>query len=294
MNRLLCNPQNTVGRKPLYVRWPFLLLAIGFSLGTTKGIAAQTWIGVDASVTTSHVWRGLTRVSGGALHGDIVGSAGVGRLIFSAGIWGITETDSDHGEKTIRGRSWGWGEFDYWAELHTRLGLLDMRAGYARYNFRGRGVGIHPDWSTREWYGDATIAVLPVMNVGLFVADDRRIIRGAYLEPHVRYDVPLLPFDWGLISTRVNGLAGINLGQHQTRTERGYFTDQGLTHIELAPSVSAFPKWGLISLTWHYQWNIDQSTQLIDHVPGSAPNTKSWLTIEYSKDIRLTGKERDR
>src|SRR5437870_6941075 len=154
---------------------------------------AQVYAGLDATLTSPYVWRGITRANGWVAQPEGFLSAKAGGGFLSAGAWASYELGAagpDDLSDLGAGQA-GLAELDYWGQANWSLGLFQASLGGIRYTFRGTAPTARRTRAdnTTELYVDvrATSKYI-VPGVAVWLDVDR--VRGAYIEGSAT--VPLL------------------------------------------------------------------------------------------------------
>lgn len=269
----------------LAVRGLFLLLA-GVFFPTAAEAQTRMVLGVDASVRSSHAWRGFARGSGWVLQPDLYLAAVRQPAAVTVGWWSNVELSSnDPGDPGDSGLGQAWfGENDLWAEAGGRLGAVDLSGGIVRYLHADGAFGQGADaLSTTELYANVGVGFGPtVPRVTLWYDVDR--IRGAYIETRVDLRVPVLPSYDPVLALYLCTLAGWSVGQEVDENRPGqpaYFREAGLTHIDLGLEARAGRKWRYATLEVHFLPVRDPGAR---SGPGpAAPRGSSWwLGLSFS------------
>jgi hypothetical protein len=210
----------------------------------SAGLAqTEALVGADAFLRSSYAWRGKTRSGRWVIQPDVYLAAAGPSLIVTAGWWGNIEmADDATAGGTGLGRAF-LGQNDVWLEGGLDLRPAFVRGGFVRYFFVDGAVGQTADAvTTTELYFDAwTNLGALVPRASLWLDVDR--VRGAYLETALDLRVPVLPSRLPTVSLYLTGLAGWSLGQELDSgdpTRPAYFSDGGLTHVDLGLEL----RWG--------------------------------------------------
>ena len=248
---------------------------------------AQVYLGLDATLSSPYVWRGVTRANGWTAQPEGFLSAKAGGGFLSAGAWASYELGhagpnelSDLGVGQA-----GLAELDYWGQANWSLGLFQASLGGIRYTFRGAAptAGRTRADNTTELYMDlrATSKYI-VPDVGLWLDVDR--VRGAYIETSITVPVLANPLAAPFIALITHAAVGYTLGQ-----EGAYFTRAGITHVDLSASgdVTLHPLRvpTVVRLEGHVQFSADDATRLSSASPSDARRSaKLWAALA----LRLT------
>src|SRR5437764_13051348 len=228
-------PHPEMRRSSLFVAAVFLQ-----ALGLPSGVHAQAYLGLDATLSSPYVWRGVTRANGWVVQPEAFVSLKAGGGFLSGGAWASYELGAAGPNDTSdlgAGRA-GLAELDYWGQANWSLGLFQASLGGIRYTFRGTAptAGRTRADNTTELYVDVRATskyIVPA--VALWLDVDR--VRGAYLEASAT--VPLLanPLAPPFIALITRVAVGYTLGQ-----EDAYFTRAGATHVDLSASGRVTPR----------------------------------------------------
>src|SRR5881628_2698136 len=275
-----------------------LAAALLQALGWATPVSAQVYLGLDATLSSPYVWRGVTRANGWVAQPEGFVSMKAGGGFVSAGVWASYELDhagpndlSDLGT----GRA-GLAEVNYWGQATWSLGLMQAALGGIRYTFRGTAptAGRTRADNTTELYVDvrATSKYI-VPGVVLWLDVDR--VRGAYLEGSAT--VPLLanPLAAPFIGLITRAAVGYTLGQEvNTRdpAQGGYFTRAGVTHVDLSVStdVTLHPLRvpTMLRLEGHAQFSTDDATRPTSASPSDARRSaKLWAALALRLSPRI-------
>jgi hypothetical protein len=251
----------------LVVLWCLVLLPPG------SGTLAAQWSGGDLTLTTRQVWHGLTRTTRPSALAQVYGAKTWGAAFVAAGIGVAFEpfrtraldlSDNAQGHDVI-------GEFDFWGEGASRFDGGDAALGVAAAVDRPNPnrVGSFEKFTTVEIYTRVRLTRL-YLSPSVSAHWDVDRVQGLYLEPGI--SIPLLanpegaPFWAAYITAR----AGFNFGQEPdpdpTRTtQRFYYADRGLTHVDLGVSFTTTPITRLrvmdSRVDFHVQLNRDPLTK---------------------------------
>jgi hypothetical protein len=238
-----------------------LLLALAL-LAAPGALPAQVMGGSDLSITTDHVWRGLTRARAGAVQPALfVGHKGPA-FVFSAGAWGSLEPwEPGVGEPTDAGfDADALAEVDYWAQVDWRtrkLATIDLTLGWTRYTFHGDPAagGRGSEWDTDEIFASAklsdlsplwTLVGLPdrlPLAVELSGAGDLGPVGGVYGELALEADLPVNPLGEPFGAILLRNTLGLSFDQRDGPAgQPGFYDGNGPTHYDLSlATVLGFP-----------------------------------------------------
>lgn len=251
---------------------------------------AQAYLGVDATLASPYVWRGLTRANGWVVQPEGFAAVKAGGTFFSAGTWASYElgaagpsalTDLGTGQS-------GLAEVDYWAQAARAIGFIQAGVGGIRYTFRGTatGAGRTRADNTTELY--ATLrATSKYIVPGLAAWVDVDHVRGTYLEGSAEVPVLANPLAQPFIALITRATLGYTLGQEVNSinpTEGAYFARAGVTHLDLAASgdltVRALGAPAVVRVEGHVQFNVDDATRRASADPsGAHRSAKLWAAL---------------
>ncbi len=265
----------------------FVVAALLPVLGLPSPACAQAYLGLDATLSSPYVWRGVTRANGWVVQPEGFASLKAGGGFLSGGAWASYELGhagpddlSDLGTGSA-----GLAEVNYWGQATWSLGLMQAALGGIRYTFRGTAptAGRTRADNTTELYVDvrATSKYI-VPGVAVWLDVDR--VRGAYIEGSAT--VPLLanPLAKPFVGLITRATVGYTLGQ-----EGAYFARAGVTHVDFAVSsdITLRPL-GMptgLRLEGHAQFSTDDATRPTSASPRDAGRSgKMWATVS----LRLT------
>lgn len=243
--------------------------------------AAQIVAGADVTYVNRYVWRGVTRASVPVFQPDLYLAYRHGDSFVTVGGWWSLETRSGEDEISDTGPGQGGlGESDYWVELSTRAGPVDLAVGFTTYLFDDDALGGRDSsWDTSELYATLwweTTALIPKLKIWY----DLDAIEGAYIETSVDVRVPILPVAYMYLGA----LAGWSAGQavsESAPSQPAYFEKDGLTHVDISAWASFRVGRGFsLAPELHVQINGDAATKrtLADDSAGA----KVWFEIAAS------------
>lgn len=259
------------------------------------GTAAQVYLGLDATLSSPYVWRGITRANGWVAQPEGFVSVKARGAFLSGGAW--TSYELGHAGPAdlsdLGAGQTGLAEVNYWGQATWSVGLVQAALGGIRYTFRGTApaAGRTRADNTTELYADvrATSKYI-VPGVALWLDVDR--VRGAYLETSAT--VPLLanPLAEPFIGLITRAAVGYTLGQEvnsRDPTQGAYFARAGVTHVDLSASgdVTLHPLHlpTVLRVEGHAQFSTDDATRPTSASPSDARRSvKLWATLS----LRLT------
>jgi hypothetical protein len=252
--------------------------------------SAQVYTGVDATLASRYVWRGVTRVNHWVVQPEAYLGLGFAGGFLSAGAWANNELGrAGAGDLSDLGPGGsGWGEVDYWADYRRRVGLVDASVAFVRYTYRGKlsGLSRTSAANTSEVYSSLRLSSKYFApKVAAYFDVDR--VKGTYFEASGTIPIfgnPLgAPF-WALY---VQGLIGYSLGQEVNPSRPGEaanFASSGVTHLDLSLSGNVSPTLlkapTLVQLEFHLQFNDDDFTGRTSGDPaGANASVQTWLAL---------------
>ena len=283
-------PHPEMRRSSLFVAAVFLQ-----ALGLPSGVHAQAYLGLDATLSSPYVWRGVTRANGWVVQPEAFVSLKAGGGFLSGGAWASYELGnagpndlSDLGTGNA-----GLAELNYWGQANWSLGLLQASLGGIRYTFRGTAptAGRTRADNTTELYVDLRgTSKYVVPGLALWLDVDR--VQVAYLEGSVTVPVLANPLAAPFIVLITRDAVGYTLGQDvnsEDPSQGAYFARAGVTHLDLAVSTDVtlrplrMPT--VLRLEGHVQFSTDNATRPISARPSDAGRSgKLWAALS----LRLT------
>ena len=272
------------------IRARSLLLLGALVLGPTEPASAQ-WA-ADAKLASNYVWRGRTlRDAWVAEAGAMVDLLPTGAFV-TVGLSGVAEL-SRPSPTSIHLGNW-LGRWDMWVEVAAATPTFEGAFGVVRYGFPGGQTARvmpatsppAPDrlFNTVELYSRAEARVGWVTARGAFFVDLDKI-RGTYYELGGTITIPALPELVQAVHIEAEAAfsGGQAVGTAQS-PERGYFFEDGLTHVGFAvtPQVSftSLPLEFFLTPSFHIQWNHDDATRRasLDNLDA----VKVWFSVTAS------------
>src|SRR6058998_1111884 len=260
----------------------FVAAALLPALGLPSPACAQVYLGLDATLSSPYVWRGVTRANGWVAQPEGFVSVKAGGGFLAAGAWASYELGHA-----------GPDEVNYWGQATWSLGLVQAALGGIRYMFRGTAptAGRTRADNTTELYVELRgTSKYVVPGVAVWLDVDR--VRGAYLEGSAT--VPLLanPLAAPFIALITRAAVGYTLGQEvntQDPSQGAYFARAGVTHLDFAVSTDVtlrplrVPT--VLRFEGHVQFSTDNATRPISARPSDAGRSgKLWAALS----LRLT------
>src|SRR5213595_4092909 len=127
-------PHPEMRRSSLFVAVVFLQ-----ALGLPSGVYAQAYLGLDATLSSPYVWRGVTRANGWVAQPEGFVSVKAGGGFLAAGAWASYElghAGPDDLSDLGLGHAW-LVELNYCGQATWSLGLVQAALGGMRYSLRG-------------------------------------------------------------------------------------------------------------------------------------------------------------
>ena len=256
-------------------------------LGLPSSACTQVYLGLDATLSSPYVWRGVTRANGWVAQPEGFVSVKAGGGFLAAGAWASYElghAGPDDLSDLGLGHA-GLAELNYWGQATWSLGLVQAALGGIRYTFRGTAptAGRTRADNTTELYMElrgTSKYVVPGVTVWLDV--DR--VRGAYVEGSFTVPVLANPLAKPFVALITRATVGYTVGQ-----EDAYFARAGVTHLDLAVStdvtVRPLRMPTVLRLEGHVQFSTDNATRPISARPSDAGRSgKLWAALS----LRLT------
>ena len=269
-----------------------LFVAAAFlpAVGLPSPACAQVYLGLDATLSSPYVWRGVTRANGWVVQPEGFISLKAGGGFLSGGVWTSYELGNaganDLSDLGTGGA--GLAELNYWGQATWSLGLVHAALGGIRYTFRGTAptAGRTRADNTTELYVDLRgTSKYIVPGVALWLDVDR--VRGAYIEGSITVPVlanPLAAPFFGLIT---RAAVGYTVGQ-----EGASFARAGVTHVDFAASTDVtlrplrVPT--VLRLEGHVQFSSDDATRPTSARPSDARRgDKLWAALALRLSPRV-------
>ncbi len=260
----------------------FVVAALVPALGLPSPACAQVYLGLDATLSSPYVWRGLTRANGWVAQPEGFVSLKAGGGFLSGGLWASYELGSagpnDLSDLGTGGA--GLAELNYWGQATWSLGLVQAALGGIRYTFRGTApsAGRTRADNTTELYAELRgTSKYVVPGVALWLDVDR--VRGAYVEGSVTVPVLANPLAKPFVALITRATVGYTVGQ-----EGAYFARAGVTHVDFAASsdVTLRPLRvpTVLRLEGHVQFSTDDATRPTSARPSEARRSgKLWAAL---------------
>jgi hypothetical protein len=202
----------------------------------------------------------------------------------TVGGWTNFELSTADPESNDIGLGPHFGEWNIWAEFAGWAGPFDFSIGYIRYLFDEDSAAVAGSevFNTGELYADGQVRIggfTPRVAVWI----DPEEVKGAYFELSLTGRLPVLPF--AIPSLYLGALAGISAGQAVDLLEPdepGYFTDDGVTHLDLFARMQIYAPIGPVRDLYvtpdvHLLFNIDESTKRTSRAPEDQDRETKWL-----------------
>lgn len=243
-------------------------------------VAAQATIGIDASVFSSYVWRGLSLTNKPVFEPDLWVSFPVGGASLTAGGWAnidIVKGDgSDDLSESGGNSAFNFAEFDPWLELAIPAGIATITPGVTAYIYPNDPPGFTSASNTVEVY--AKLALSTVLSPKISAYYDVDKVKGLYVEGSLTHSIPL-----GAASLAIGALAGWNSGQGVDPDDKSFnFADDGFTHLDISAAVPFSAGSVSIAPAIHLVVGGDDFTKITK--PGHSSDTKLWggVTLSWS------------
>ena len=273
----------------------FVAAALVPALGMPGPACAQVYLGLDATISSPYVWRGVTRASGWVVQPEGFVSLKAGGGFVSGGTWASYELGhaGPNDLSDLGTGSAGLAEVNYWGQATWSLGLLQAALGGIRYTFRGTAptAGRTRADNTTELYVDvrATSKYI-VPGVAVWLDVDR--VQGAYIEGSMTVPVLANPLAKPFVGLITRAAVGYTLGQDvntEDPSQGAYFARAGVTHLDLGVSTDValrplrMPT--VLRLEGHVQFSTDDATRPTSARPSDARRSgKLWAALA----LRLT------
>jgi hypothetical protein len=276
---------------------PYVLLAAALLASAARPAAAQIEGGLDGTMESDYVWRGITRASSAVYQP----AAWIGYLLganeVTGGVWSALEPGRvDDTELTLAGRDGGaMGEWDAWAQYTRHLPGISVAVGAIAYRFRGDAAsgGLNAAANTAEIYAQLAPTALPWLEPRATLYHDVRRTHGTYLEVDASHSfsiIPLLP-----TSILLGATGGFSLRQPDVSASGGRFESfaaTGATHADLRGGVMFRPgreRFAFRALL-HHQRSFDDATRPVGTL--RAPRSRWWTEVGASYAVAPERKPR--
>ena len=252
------------------------------ALGLPSPASGQVYFGLDATLSSPYVWRGVTRANGWVVQPEGFVSLQAGGGFLSGGAWASYELGSagPNDLSDLGTGAAGLAELNYWGQATWSLGLVQAALGGIRYTFRGTApsAGRTRADNTTELYVELRgTSKYVVPGVALWLDVDR--VRGAYVEGSVTVPVLANPLAKPFVALITRATVGYTVGQ-----EGAYFARAGVTHVDFAASsdVTLRPLRvpTVLRLEGHVQFSTDDATRPTSARPSEARRSgKLWAAL---------------
>ena len=260
----------------------FVAAALLPALGLPSPASAQVYLGLDATLSSPYVCRGVTRANGWVVQPEGFLSLKAGGGFLSGGAWASYELGSagpnDLSDLGTGGA--GLAELNYWGQGTWSLGLVQAALGGIHYTFRGTApsAGRTRADNTTELYVELRgTSKYVVPGLALWLDVDR--VHGAYVEGSVTVPVLANPLAKPFVALITRATVGYTVGQ-----EGAYFARAGVTHVDFAASsdVTLRPLRvpTVLRLEGHVQFSTDDATRPTSARPNEARRSgKLWAAL---------------
>ncbi len=268
----------------------FVVAGLVPALGLPSPARAQVYLGLDATLSSPYVWRGVTRANGWVVQPEGFVSLKAGGGFLSGGMWASYELGkagpNDLSDLGTGGA--GLAELNYWGQAAWHLGLVQAALGGIRYTFRGTAptAGRTRADNTTELYVELRgTSKYIVPGVALWLDVDR--VRGAYIEGSVTVPVLANPLAEPFVGLITRAALGYTVGQ-----EGAYFARAGVTHVDFAASsdITLHPLRvpTVLRLEGHLQFSTDDATRPTSARPSDARRSgKLWAALALRLSPRI-------
>jgi hypothetical protein len=268
----------------------FVAAALLSALGPPRPASAQVYLGLDATLSSPYVWRGVTRANGWVVQPEGFISLKAGGGFLSGGAWASYELGkagpNDLSDLGTGGA--GLAELNYWGQATWSLGLVHAALGGIRYTFRGTAptAGRTRADNTTELYADLRgTSKYIVPGVALWLDVER--VHGAYIEGSVTVPVLANPLAEPFVGLIARAAVGYTAGQ-----EGAYFVRAGVTHVDFAASseITLRPLRvpTVLRLEGHVQFSTDDATRPTSARPSDARRGgKLWAALALRLSPRI-------
>ena len=260
----------------------FVAAALLPALGLPSPASAQVYLGLDATLSSPYVCRGVTRANGWVVQPEGFLGLKAGGGFLSGGAWASYELGSagpnDLSDLGTGGA--GLAELNYWGQGTWSLGLVQAALGGIHYTFRGTApsAGRTRADNTTELYVELRgTSKYVVPGLALWLDVDR--VHGAYVEGSVTVPVLANPLAKPFVALITRATVGYTVGQ-----EGAYFARAGVTHVDFAASsdVTLRPLRvpTVLRLEGHVQFSTDDATRPTSARPNEARRSgKLWAAL---------------
>jgi hypothetical protein len=273
-------------------------LLVAGALSYSAAAQAQATLGVDASLFSSYVWRGLSLTNKPVLEPDIYVTIPAGNASITLGGWANIDLgkydDLDDDISESGGLSaFNFAEFDPWAEVSYPVGKATLTGGITAYIYPNKldnqsatfvptpGLLTKAN-NTVEIYGKIAADVPLSPKLALWYDVDK--IKGLYGEASISHALQASE----KVGVNLGALLGFNAGQGvpDSGDDLFNFADDGITHLDLSAGVPFTAGAFSITPAAHVVINADDFTK-ITSPSNTDKDVKFWggVTISWSKAL---------
>ncbi len=258
-------------------------------------LEAQTRVSgsADVAVSSRYVWRGITRRNDWVLQPDAILGMAWPTGSLSLGAWTNFEFSTAEPGSADIGLGERFGEANIWIQLDREFEFFDAPAnvsiGSVRYFVDESAAAVvgTTAFNTYEVYLDGRWR-LGAMEPRATIWYDFDEVKGFYAELSVAQRVPILPL--AVPSLYLKMQYGFSWGQEAGSTdpgERGYFTRDGLTHIDFSAEAQIYMPVGPVTDLYltpllHFQVNTDDATRRLSRAPEGEQGSMWWGGLSLS------------
>ena len=241
----------------------------------------------DGRIASNDVWRGRTVRDAWVTEVDAMVDVLPTKTFLTLGVSAVAEL-SRRSPTSVHLGNW-LGRWTGWIEVAAANPGMEGAAGLVYYGYpEGENAQVMPPiaapapdrfYNTVELYVRGEARFGWVTTRGAFFVDLDEV-RGTYYELGSTVTIPVLPEI--LQAIHVDAEAALNGGQSVTTAlERGYFFEDGLTHVgfALTPQLSFTwsPTKSFVTPSFHLQWSHDDATRR--RTLNSLPAVKAWFSV---------------
>jgi hypothetical protein len=278
-------------------------LLVAGALAYGAAAQAQATVGVDASLFSSYVWRGLSLTNKPVLEPDVYVTIPAGQASFTLGGWfnfdlGKYDDLNDDISESGGLSAFNLAEFDWWGEVSYPVGKATLTGGATGYIYPNK-VDNQPATfvpttglltkanNTVEIYGKIAADVPLSPKLALWYDVDK--IKGLYGEASLSHTVQASE----KVGINLGALLGFNAGQDADLDANGdpqaeffNFADNGVTHLDLSAGVPFTAGAFSITPAAHVVINADDATKFTS-LSNPDKDVKFWggVTISWSKAL---------
>lgn len=262
------------------------------ALTTSAPASAQTELGIDASVYSSYVWRGLSLTNKPVFQPDVYLSFPLGAASLTVGGWANVDIGEYDGSSDIAqggGSAFNLSEVDPYAEIGFSAGKASIALGGVAYIYTNDAPAINSDFNTVEVYG--TVSLDTPLAPSLAVYYDLDKVKGLYVEGSVSHGIPL-----GASTLTLGALGGFSNNMDPDPDDFTFnFADNGFTHLDLSASVEFAAGPFAITPALHFQISGDDFTKItkLTSTGVNQKDTKIWggVTVSWGKAFGAAAEE---